>query len=262
ALLDTLLQVSEGRYAVGQAAQQDVIKAQTELSMLELQQRRLAQERLALETELNTLRSRPAGAEVGRPDDLELVTFDHPLGSLLETAQVQSPMLDRDRRLIGRADAAVALAHKDAAPDFTIAAGYAYSGAMPRMFEVRVDVNVPFRQAQRAAAIAEQAATASAARADLDADRLALASALQQQHGASATALELARLYRETVLPQARLALESSIASYESGSIDFLSVLTNFSSVLQYEMDYYDELATFHVATSQIEEMTGAPLVH
>ncbi|HUR33106.1 MAG TPA: TolC family protein, partial [Vicinamibacterales bacterium] len=47
ALLDTLLQVSEGRYAVGQAAQQDVIKAQTELSMLELQQRRLAQERLA-----------------------------------------------------------------------------------------------------------------------------------------------------------------------------------------------------------------------
>lgn len=37
ALLDTLLRVSEGRYAVGQAAQQDVIKAQTQLSILELQ---------------------------------------------------------------------------------------------------------------------------------------------------------------------------------------------------------------------------------
>ena len=37
ALLDTLLKVSEGRYAVGQAAQQDVLKAQTQLSILELQ---------------------------------------------------------------------------------------------------------------------------------------------------------------------------------------------------------------------------------
>ena len=42
ALLDTLLKVSENRYAVGQAAQQDVIKAQTQLSILELQLERVS----------------------------------------------------------------------------------------------------------------------------------------------------------------------------------------------------------------------------
>ena len=48
----------------------------------------------------------------------------------------------------------------------------------------------------------------------------------------------------------------------KSGAVDFLSVLTSFGSVLEYELHYVDELASFHVATSQLEEMTGAPLVH
>jgi cobalt-zinc-cadmium efflux system outer membrane protein len=125
-----------------------------------------------------------------------------------------------------------------------------------------VDLNVPLRKERRLAAIAQQSAEIGAARADLDGNRLELDAALHQQYRASATAIELARLYRDGVLPQARLALESSIASYESGSIDFLSVLTNFSAVLQYEMSYFEELTTFHVATSQLEQMTGAPLVH
>lgn len=262
ALLDTLLQVSEGRYAVGQAAQQDVIKAQTELSILELQQRRLAQEKITIEAELNALRNRPASTPIGRPDDLALVTFDHPLDALIAAARDEAPMLRRDRLMIERAEAGVELARKESRPDLTVSGGYAYSGVMPPMFEVRVDVNVPLRKERRTAAVAEQTAQAGASRADYDATRLMIETSLQQQYRASATALELARLYRDAVLPQARLALESSLASYESGSVDFLSVLTNFSSVLEYELNYFEELTNFHVATSQVEEMTGTPLVH
>ena len=59
----------------------------------------------------------------------------------------------------------------------------------------------------------------------------------------ASTSVRLARLYRDTVLPQARLALESSMASYQTGAVDFLSVLTNFGTVLEYEMTYFDELA-------------------
>lgn len=76
------------------------------------------------------------------------------------------------------------------------------------------------------------------------------------------TASRLARLYRDTVLPQARLALESSLASYQTGAIDFLSVLMNFSMVLDYEMTYYEQLAELQQAISRLEEMTGAPLTH
>jgi len=78
----------------------------------------------------------------------------------------------------------------------------------------------------------------------------------------ASTSVRLARLYRDTVLPQARLALESSMASYQTGRVDFLSVMTNFVTVLEYEMRYVDELASYHSAVSRLEEMTGTPWVH
>ena len=72
----------------------------------------------------------------------------------------------------------------------------------------------------------------------------------------------LLALYRETVLPQARLALESSMTSYQTGAVDFLSVLTTFGSVLEYEMTYFEELVSYHTAVSRLEEMTGTSIVH
>ena len=78
----------------------------------------------------------------------------------------------------------------------------------------------------------------------------------------ASTSVRLARLYRDTVLPQARLALESSMASYQTGAVDFLSVLTSFGTVLEYEMTYFDELTSYHTAVSRLEEMTGTALMH
>jgi hypothetical protein len=39
-------------------------------------------------------------------------------------------------------------------------------------------------------------------------------------------------------------------------------VLTNFGTVLEYEMTYFDELTSYHTAVSRLEEMIGTPLVH
>ncbi|HOK47713.1 MAG TPA: hypothetical protein PLK67_17340, partial [Bryobacteraceae bacterium] len=66
--------------------------------------------------------------------------------------------------------------------------------------------------------------------------------------------------YGQTVIPEASLALESSLATYETGTIDFLSVLTNYVTVVEYEMNYYEELQNYYVALSRLEEMTGLSL--
>jgi len=261
-LLDTLLKVSENRYAVGKAAQQDVIKAQTELSILELQIERVRQERATREGELNALLARPATAEVGQPDDLLLTPFDVSLESLLEAAKAHAPALQRDQILIERSQLAVDVARKEYKPEFAVTGGYAYMGAMPAMYEFRVDVKIPLQRARRNAAVNEQLSAVEEARHTYDADRLDLQGRVQADHKMASTSVRLAGLYRDTVLPQARLALESSMAGYQTGAVDFLSVLTNFGTVLQYEMSYFDELASYHAAVSRLEEMTGAPLAH
>lgn len=261
-LLETLLDVSEGRYAIGQAAQQDVIKAQTQLSILELQLERVRQERGIREGELNALLSRGPGVPSGRPEDLQLTAFDISLESLVAAATEHAPMLRRDQILIDRSRIAVDAARTEYKPDFALTGGYAYMGAMPPMYEIRFDVTIPLQRARRAAAVAEQVSLADEARSTYESTRLGLQSRVQADYQMASTSVRLARLYRDTVLPQARLALESSMASYQTGAVDFLSVVTNFATVLEYEMTYIDELAAYHTAVSRLEEMTGTPIVH
>lgn len=261
-LLDTLLKVSEGRYAVGQAAQQDVIKAQTQLSILELQMERVEQQRATYGGALNALLNRPAGTPVGRPDDLVLVPFDSSLDMLIGLAAEHAPMLRRDQIMVDRSQIAVDAARKEFRPDFAVSGGYAYMGAMPSMYELRFDVNVPLRRERRTAAVAEQLRALEAARSTLESSRLSLQGRLQEDFHAASTSIRLARLYRDSVLPQARLALESSMTSYATGAVDFLSVLTSFGSVLEYEMSYFEQLTSFYTAVSRLEEMTGTALVH
>ena len=261
-LLDTLLKVSENRYSVGQAAQQDVIKAQTQLSILELQLERVQQERGTREGELNALLARPPGSSVGQPDDLKLTPFDLTLDALVTASTEHAPMLRRDQIMIDRSQIAVEAARKEYKPDFGVAGGYYYMGGMPAMYEFRFNVTIPLQRERRAAAVAEQLSTVELAKQTYDSARLGLQSRLQEDFQLASTAVRLARLYQDTVLPQARLALESSMASYQTGRVDFLSVLTNFGTVLEYEMTFFDELASYHVAVSRLEEMTGTLLVH
>lgn len=261
-LLATLVKVSEARYAVGQAAQQDVIKAQTEVSVIELQQQRIQQARRAREGELNALLARPAGTPVGQPDDLAFIPFAERLDDLIARAGGNAPMLKRDQLMVERSRLAVDAARLEYKPDFALSGGYAYTGEMPSMYEFRVDVTIPLQRKRRAAAVAEQLSTADAARQVYESSRLSLQGRVQQDFEMAATAARLASMYRDTILPQARLALESSMASYQTGGVDFLSVLTNFAMVLEYEMSYYDQLAELHQAISRLEEMTGTPILH
>jgi outer membrane protein, heavy metal efflux system len=261
-LLATLLKVSQQRYAVGQAAQQDVIKAQTQLSVLELQQLRTQRLGRAREGELNALLTRPAGTPIGQTEDLSFVPFAERLDRLVAQSIANAPMLKREQLMIERSRLAVDAARLEYKPDFTLSGGYAYAGSMPAMYEFRIGLTIPLQRHRRAAALAEQRSLESAARQTFESSRLSIQGRLQEDHEMAVTAMQLAGMYRDTVLPQARLALESSIASYQTGSVDFLSVLTNFSMVLEYEMTYFEELLQLHQAISRLEEMTGTPIPH
>ncbi len=257
-LLDKLLRVTEARYSVGKAAQQDVIKAQTQLSILETRLVRLEQERRSREAELNSLANRPPGAPVGRPEDVTVKPMPATLEELMAAVGDDSPVLRRDQKMIERTELAVNLARKDYYPDFALNAGYYYMGSMPPMYMFRADVKLPiyFWRKQRAG-VAEQVAGLGAERRVYQATGQSLAFRVKDDYLLAAASQKLMDIYSKTVVPQASLALESSLGTYEAGTVDFLSVLSNFSMVLDYEMNYYDEQLNYLLALSRLEEMTG-----
>ena len=168
----------------------------------------------------------------------------------------------RDLLMVQRGDAAIASAKAEFKPDFGVSGGYYTMGSMPAMWEFRFDVNLPWRKAKREAAVAEQTLLQKQASQTLDADRLELTMQIAQERQTSETAARLARLYRDTALPQARAAWESSLATYQSGRLEFTALLMSFQSVLDNELAYDEQVAALHTSLARLEELTGTPVVH
>ena len=260
-LLQNILRVSEVRYSVGRAAQQDVFKAQTQFAIFETKLLRYEQERDAKEIEINALLNRPQGGHIVVSEDLAPSELTATLDDLLAQARTHAPMLAREQKTIERNDLASALARRNLYPDYTISGGYFNQGAMPPMWQFRVDFKLPayFRTKQRAE-IAEKAFSATEARHNYEAAEVAIQAQIRETYTVAATARKLMDLYQKSVIPGAQLALESSMAGYQTGTLDFLSLFSNFMNVVENELMYHEEVMRFHVALARLEEMTGMPL--
>ncbi len=261
-LLAQLLQIAQVRYTVGKAQQQDLFKAQTQLSIVEARLIQQRQERATRENEILSLLNRPPSDKLaGRP---ALPLMSHPtksLDELFRMAAQNSPVLRRDEKMIERGQLALNLARKDYYPDYTLSGGYYNMGGLADMYQFQVSFKLPtssFRK-QRPA-LAEQSARIAQSRQMLQADSQSLAFRIKDEYLMWETSHRLMKLYEDTVVPQASLALESSLASYETGAVDFLSVLTNFISILEYEMNYHEQMLAGHLAMTRLEEITGIRL--
>lgn len=261
-LLRKLLRITEARYAVGRAAQQDIFKAQTQISILETRRLQLDREQRARAAEINSLVNRPPGSPQPRPAPLEEVALAVTLEELYAAASANSPMLRRDQKMIERAELAVNMARKEYYPDVTLNGGYYNMGRMPDMYMFRADVKVPlwFFRKQRAGVTGE-VQTLAQSRRTYEATNQSLHFRLQDDYLMAQTSRQLIDLYSKAVIPQAGLALESSMSSYETGAVDFLTIFMNYSTVLEYEMNYWEELQSLHLALARLEEMTARELL-
>jgi len=71
------------------------------------------------------------------------------------------------------------------------------------------------------------------------------------------TAEGLLNLYKTGIIPQSSSALESSMASYSVGKVDFLTVVTNVITLLEYELGYYEKLVEYEKGIAKLEVLTG-----
>jgi outer membrane protein TolC len=262
-LLNKLVSVTEVRYSVGKAAQQDVFKAQTQVSILETRLVKLEQERASTEGEIDSILNRRPGTPVGRPEDVRPKELAATLEQLYDVASQNSPMLRRDQKMIERSELAVNSARKEYYPDMTLTGGYFNQGGMPPMYQFQASFKVPiYYWRKQRAGVNEQVSMLSQSRRTYEATNQSLHARVKADFTMAQASLKLMKLYMQTVVPQGNLALESSLSTYETGSVDFLSVLTNFTTVLDYEMSYYDEALNYALALIRLEEMTGQPLTN
>ena len=219
--------VARNRYAAGMGTQQDVLRAQAERTRLLQQARRdETAERIAL-AELRRLLLRGPDEPVALSGRLaDTVPVAPEAAAERVRAEEESPELAFVRRAAARETLAIDLARRDGSPDLVASAGYMNRGSLPLMWTVGLGVSVPLfssrKQEPRVREAEARLASVKAAESDLRArllgrteERLALLDQLAEE----------ARLDRESLLVQDRLAVESALASYGTGNVPFVTVL-------------------------------------
>jgi outer membrane protein TolC len=255
--LEQLAEITESRYRVGKAMQQDVLRARLEISMLLQRTAALRQQKLTAAARLNTLMGRPAGAALAvaaEPARSSLPAID----ALAPVAEANDLMLAREARVGERESAALALSRKNGTPDLSIGYMFEQRTGSPEMYGMQFTVNLPgFHRERLRQEIAEGELRVRATKQGAEARRLTLSYELQQAYSAAETAKQMVDLYEQAILPQAELARDSAQASYTVGSVDFLTVLTSYTAIYSYELDSYRQRADYEIAIARIHGLTG-----
>jgi outer membrane protein TolC len=120
-------------------------------------------------------------------------------------------------------------------------------------FSVSIPVFSKSKQRQAISEASENLIAAEKARDErLNQSRLEI----RQLYLAASTAEKLMHLYTKGVIPQASLALESAMASYQTGKIGIQPVIDNIVTMLNYETDYYRQLADYQTALARMKRLT------
>jgi outer membrane protein TolC len=261
-ILEKLAKVAEIRYSVGKAAQQDVLRAQVELSRLAERETLLDQTRRTLEAQLNSLRDLPVDTPVGPTGEVRPNALVQSLEELQSAAEASFPALQRQRTMIEGNRLAVDLARREVKPNFSVGYAYMQRAGMPDMYGLTFSTSLPiFRRHKQDQAIREAVQNFEYARRREQNQLTVLRYRVKQEYLEAQAADRLLALYLQGIVPQSRLTLESSLASYETGAIDFQTVLGNFTTILDYELAYHQQVATHEKALVRLEELTGLELV-
>lgn len=261
ALLEQFARTAEAKYAVGQGIQQDVLKAQVELSLLIDRETTLEQRRQSQTALLNALLDRAASAPLGAAEHPIERALTRSFEELTAAAETHAPELKSAESRVASGESTVALAKREYLPDFVVRAEYMHKAALLPEWEVGLGIKVPlyFTTKQRAG-VEEAAASLAGARSERDTATRTIQSRVKDLYARAQASERLIALYHTTVIPQARLALESATIAYEVNKVDFLSLLNSFTVMLEYEMRYHEELSNFQKAVAELEAVVGEPV--
>ncbi len=260
-LLQKLSSISEARYRVGKGMQQDVLRSQVEISLLLQKITLLEQQRATAQARLNTYMARGAGSPLPPAASVEPAALNEKVDALYLLAAKNDTSLQREQQMIEKNKLATQLARKDYLPDFGIAYMYQQRPLMPDMNGMTFTVNVPvFYKTKQREGVRQATEEAISAERSRDNRKLELQFELKQYYLSAEASKQLLDLYSKAIVPQSSLALESSMSAYEVGNVDFLTVLSNFSTILNYEVDYYRELANYQTALARMESLAGVEL--
>lgn len=261
-LLTRLERIALVRYESGLVPQQDVIRAQVERTTMRGELLMQESERAGVQAMLNSLLARKATAPLAAPERLRPVPPPVRLDEdeLVDRLRGHNPQLFASNARIRSAEKTRELTYRNRYPDFAVGVSPIQMGSRIGEWELMVEVNIPLQQESRRRQESEAESMLSAARSQKEAAANRLIGELFENLAALKAAQRIELLTTTSLLPQSEATLEAALAGYETGKVDFATLLDAQRQIRKSKQDRLKAQAEAQARLAAIERLLGEDL--
>lgn len=254
--------ITQARYAGGLVPQQDAIRAQVERTAMRNELIQMENEYLTTRSRINTLLARPAQALLAEPQRLRPVPAAARLDytALEGRLREKNPQLFADEARIRAAEKSRDLAYRNRYPDFIVGVSPIQTRNSVNMWELMLQLNIPLQQQSRRSQEREAEKMIDVARARKSASANQLLGDLSTNLAGIDAARQTETLVQTSLLPQAELTFQAALAGYESGKVDFATLLDAQRQIRKAKQDVIRARAEQQVRLAEIERLIGEDL--
>jgi outer membrane protein TolC len=268
-LLRDFTKVAEQQYTTGTGIQANVLKSQVEISSI--MERKLGFEKMrqGVVARINALLNRPADSPLDVAAEIDTSRFEIPDSVLVRHALAARQELNATKAMIRKSEYMKSLAKKEYLPDFNLQGSYIsipktstnmFPDAGKDPYAVMVGVNLPIWLGRRSAAVNEASETLVANQRSYDNLANIVKAEIVDFYFQIETTEKTLELYEQGLIAQAESSLQSALAAYRTGRLDFLNLLDAERMLLQFNLGYAKELSNYNKQVAAIERAVGGEL--
>lgn len=261
-LMRRVAEISRTRYASGFGSQQDALRAQSEIIAMETDLVMLEGESKQTAARIRALLGRPENLTLRPPEKLRLL----PPPAKLEMAELEgrlkanNPQLAADNARIAGAEKGRDLVERNRYPDVSFGVAPTQVGKRVAEWELMLELNIPLQQESRRAQEREAELMVDAARLRRQGNLNQALAELSESLAGLEVARRLESLVSTGLLPQAELNLNSALAAYENGRVDFAAVLDAHRQLRRARGELVKARGDQQIRLAEIEKMLGEDL--
>lgn len=261
-LLSATAKTAEIKYSTGDVSQQDVIKAQLEVSMLINEAINLKAEREVTAAEIKALLNRSQDTTLPEPDKIspDKVSISKSylrIDALTAKALKNNPSLRLMRYGTEEEDLKAELTKKNYYPDFMLGIAPIQRNGRFDSWDAMFQINIPIWRSKYDKQVSEAVSTAEVMKSRLRSEEYIKTAEVKEWIVKVETADKIWELYETTLMPQSELSFNSALKNYQAGKVDFITLLDTERLLKKTKMDYINALITYHKRVAALEWVTG-----
>ncbi len=249
------------KYGVGSVPQQDVLKAQVELLMIENELISFRQRELSAKAMLMSILDRAQKDTLGFAFIPEEVMFDLNLDTLLALALHIRPMVIHDSLGVAEASTMLALSKQEYLPDFQFGLERMISPLDGfKGWSISAGINIPLAPwtlGKASARVEEASAGINRASAQYQATKAMVVGSVKDLYYKAQAAKRRLDTYRVAILPQAQQSVNASLIAYQTGQTDFLMLIDSYRTNVNLRKEYYMTRMQFDQTVAELDRQVG-----